>query len=288
MPLVPLNRVLAKAREERYAVGAFNVFDPLSMESVVTAAAEMESPVIIQTLPPIVQHWGATALANWAKTLSHRYPDVPVVLHLDHGTDLEVIQECITNGWTSVMIDASRLPLTENISLTKTVIEKAHPLGISVEGEIGSIFSVDDSKDLREAHDYLATVDSCLTYARQTGIDALAPAIGTAHGLYRDAPSIHYDRLRGISEALDIPIVIHGGTGLIEEDFQELIRCGANKINIATQINLEFMGSLRFYIQEHPDSNDPLDLLTHLGDRIRQRVTEFVRIFGSSNRASSA
>ncbi len=288
MPLVPLNKVLEKSREERYAVGAFNVFDPLSMESVVAAAAEMESPVIVQTLPPVVRHWGASALANWAKTLSYRYPGVPVVLHLDHGTDLEVIHECITNGWTSVMIDASRLPLTENISLTKTVIEKAHPFGISVEGEIGSIFSVDDSKELRDAHDYLATVGSCVTYARETAIDALAPAVGTAHGQYRDAPRIHYDRLRGIREALNIPIVIHGGTGLTQEDFQELIRCGVNKINIATQINLEFMGSLRSCVQDRPDSNDPLDLLIHLGGQIRQRVSEFIRIFGSTNKASSA
>jgi ketose-bisphosphate aldolase len=285
MPLVTLRNVLEKATKEGYAVGAFNVFDHLSMVSVITAAAEMSSPVIVQTLPPIVHHWGARAVAGWARILSHEHDRIPVVLHLDHGHEIGVIHQCIENGWTSVMIDASRHSLEENIRLTKAVVEEAHPRGITVEGEIGAIFSVEDSEALRQTTDHLATVDSCTTYARETAVDALAPAVGTAHGLYREAPRIDYERLSRIVEALRIPVVIHGGTGLTPGGFQELIQCGARKINIATQINLEYMGAVDSYLTSHPHAKDPLDLCTHAARRIREKAMEFMGIFGSANKA---
>ena len=285
MALETLTNVLEKARKEGYAVGAFNVFDHLSMMTVITAAAEMKSPVIVQTLPPVVHHWGARAVAGWARILSHEHEPIPVVLHLDHGQDIGVIHQCIENGWTSVMIDASRHSLEENIRLTKTVVEEAHPRGITVEGEIGAIFSVEDSETLRKATEHLATVESCEAYVRKTAVDALAPAIGTAHGLYTQTPRIDYNRLRCISEALNIPVVIHGGTGLTREDFQELIRCGASKINIATQINLEYMAAVDSYLTSHPHARDPLDLCTDAARQIREKTMEFIGIFGSAKKA---
>jgi ketose-bisphosphate aldolase len=285
MSLVTLTNVLEKATKEGYAVGAFNVFDHLSMQAVISAAAEMSSPVIVQTLAPVVHHWGARAVAGWAKMLSREHDRIPVVLHLDHGHDIGVIHRCIENGWTSLMIDASRHSLEENIRLTKAVVEEAHPRGITVEGEIGAIFSVEDSDALRQATDHLATVDSCTTFAQETAVDALAPAVGTAHGLYRETPRLDYERLSRIAEALRIPVVIHGGTGLAPGDFQALIRCGARKINIATQINLEYMGAAGSYFTSHPHAKDPLDLCTHTARRIREKVMEFIGIFGSANKA---
>ena len=285
MPLVTLSNVLERAGTEGYAVGTFNVFDHLSMAAVITAAAEMNSPVIVQTLPPVVHHWGAPAVAGWARILSHEHDRIPVVLHLDHGQDIGVIHQCIENGWTSVMIDASRHSLEENIRLTRAVVEEAHPRGITVEGEIGAIFSVEDSEELRQAANYLATCESCVAYVQETEVDALAPAIGTAHGLYKQTPRIDYDRLRRISESLEIPVVIHGGTGLAQADFHELLRSGATKINIATQINLEYLEAVRSYLTSHPHTKDPLDLCTHAARRIKEKAIEFIGIFGSANKA---
>lgn len=285
MTYVSINEMLAKAEEENYAVGAFNIFDQLSMETVVQAAAEMSSPVIVQVLPPVVQRYGSENLAAWLRPLCDRFPEIPVALHLDHGKDLGMIEKCIEDQWSSVMIDASDQPMEENIKITKHVVNKANSAGVSVEGEIGSIFSVDESKDFREKSDHLATIESCLTYFQETGVDALAPAIGTAHGLYKDTPSLDFDRLAKISNALEIPVVIHGGTGLTGDDFKELIRQGSRKINIATQICLEYMEAIRDFTRKNPESSDPLSFFTCAEERIKTSVRQFIELFGSKGKA---
>jgi ketose-bisphosphate aldolase len=196
-----------------------------------------------------------------------------------------MIEKCIEDQWTSVMIDASDRPMEENIKITKQVVDKAQSGGVSVEGEIGSIFSVDDSKDFREKPDHLATVESCLTYFEETNVNALAPAIGTAHGLYKDTPSLDFDRLSKISKALEIPVVIHGGTGLTDDDFKELIRQGSRKINIATQICLEYMEAIRDFTRKSPDSSDPLSFFECADERIKASVKQFIELFGSKGKA---
>jgi len=285
MPYVTMNDVLPKAKKERYAVGAFDFFDQLSMKAVVEAAAETKSPVILQVLPPVVDYFGAKTIAGWARQLAEDYPRVPLVLHLDHGRRIEMVYQCIDAKWGSVMMDASDRPLDENISVTQKVVEKAHAAGITVEGEIGCIFSVDEKKEVREKEDNLASVPSCIRYFKETGIDALAPAIGTAHGLYKDVPKIDYRRLEEIGKTVDLPMVIHGGTGLTDQDFRNLVKSGAAKINIWTQICIEFCDAMRGFAKTDPPSSDAIAFTRLTAERIKKRTIEFIRVFGSEGKA---
>ena len=285
MPYVTMKDVLAKAKKEKYAVGAFDIFDQLSMKAVVEAAAEAKSPVILQVLPPVVEYFGAKTIAGWARQLAEDYPRIPLVLHLDHGRKIEMVYQCIDADWGSVMMDASDRPLDQNISVTQKVVEKAHAAGITVEGEIGCIFSVDEKKEVREKEDNLANVPSCSSYFKETGIDALAPAIGTAHGLYKDQPKIDYKRLEEIGKAVNLPMVIHGGTGLTDQDFRNLVKSGAAKINIWTQICIEFCDAMRGFAKTDPPSNDPIAFTRIAAERIRKRTIAFIRVFGSEGKA---
>lgn len=285
MPLVTLHDVLLKAKNEGYAVGAFNIFDQLCMKAVVKASDASNSPVIVQVLPPVVRQFGSKSIAYWVRALSAEHPDTPMVLHLDHGTDEQMILECVEHGWNSVMIDASTEPFEANIGVTRRVVEKAHKAGVTVEGEVGCIFSVDEKQGVREKDEYIARVDACQQYCAETGVDALAPAIGTAHGLYKDKPNLNYDRLKEISRAVESFLVIHGGTGLTADDFRSLIRCGANKINIATQIYMEYMKTLREFARDRPDGNDPGEFFAVVEDRISVTVKEFIEIFGCAGKA---
>lgn len=285
MALVDSKQMLARARRGRYAVGAFNVFDYLSMRCVVEAAAELKSPAILQTLPPVVERFGAATLAGWARELAARRPSLPLVLHLDHGTKPEMVEEAIRDGYTSVMFDGSALGFEENIRLSRRLAGLAHERGLTVEGEVGCILLASDRQADRESPDRLATVENCLRYMTEAGVDSLAPAIGTAHGLYRDAPRLDCERLAAIQRACDLPLVIHGGTGLSEADFRCLISCGAAKINIATQLRLEYLQAMAAFPSAHPGSDEPLDFFADAADRIRAKVREFIGLFGSDGQA---
>jgi fructose-bisphosphate aldolase, class II len=285
MPLVSLKQVLPQAKSTGYAVGAFNIFDQLCMQSVVEAAVEMNSPVIIQVLPPVVRQFGSKSIAYWARALSEEHPKIPMVLHLDHGRDLSMVSECIDNGWNSVMIDASDQALERNITVTQEVIDKARRAGVTVEGEVGCIFSVEEKQEIREKAEHLASTDACQLYCNETTVDALAPAIGTAHGLYKDKPNLNCERLQEIAISLDAFLVIHGGTGLTSEDFHRLIHCGANKINIATQIYMEYCQTMRGFTKDHPHSNDPGEFFAIAGASIKATVKKFINIFGCAGKA---
>lgn len=285
MPLVSLKDVLPQARAGGYAVGAFNVFDFLCMQAVAAAAAELESPVILQVLPPVVDQFGTRAVAAWARALSEEHPQLPMVLHLDHGREIGMIRACIRDGWPSVMIDASDRPLEENIALTRAVIAEAHAAGASVEGEVGCILTGQDAVEVRESAANLARIDACELYTGETTVDALAPAIGTAHGLYKEAPNLDCERLKRIASSVGAPVVIHGGTGLSDADFRRLISCGASKINIATQIYMTYMQRLERFAAEQPGGNNPLAFFEQAGRDIRETVKGFIRVFGCAGHA---
>jgi len=285
MPLVTLKEILPKARNEGYAVGAFNIFDQLSMKSVVECAGRLKSPVILQVLPPVVRQFGSRGIAWWAKALAMEHEDIPMVLHLDHGTDLHMIQECIQNDWNSVMIDASTQPLETNIHLSREVMAMAAASGVSVEGEVGCIFSVNERQEIREKDEHLASVNACRVYCQDASVHALAPAIGTAHGLYKDKPNLNCGRLEEIGNSVNAFLVIHGGTGLSPEDFRNLIRAGASKINIATQIYMEYMKTLREFGRDEPECSDPGRFFSVAQENIEARVKELMEIFGCVGRA---
>jgi len=284
MPVVPMQQILKDAFDRRYGVGAFNIVNDLTMEAVLSAAAETRSPVIVQVSVKTVKQMGARLIQLMFQEMAGRVP-VPAALHLDHCPDRKVIDECICAGWNSVLFDASKLSYEENLAQTKEVVATAHCHGVAVEGELEAIKGAEDGV----GSDYggpIVALEKALAFMRETGIDSFAPAIGTAHGLYKGEPKINFERVSEIVAAEPIPLVIHGGTGLNDAVFQELIRRGAVKINISTQLKITFADSFRSYLGQRPTEYDPLKLLGAVKKDVQVMAASFMRVFGSEGRAA--
>jgi len=282
MPLVNSKEMLERAHNEGYAVGAFNIVNYCTLEAVMMAAEAEKTPVIIQTSQKTVEQLGYQALFTMVKQIADRSP-VPAALHLDHGTKMDVINGCIDNGWTSVMIDASKYAFEENMRLTKEVVGRAHPKGITVEGELGQITGVED--DIKVDEMRLANLEEVNEFQDKTGVDSLAIAIGTAHGMYKTAPKLDFDRLQKCRKMVTFPIVVHGCTGLTEETMRRIVSLGASKLNISTIIKITYIDGLKNYIDAHPDEYNPLKLIKHARDEVSKVVREIITWCGSSNKA---
>jgi tagatose 1,6-diphosphate aldolase GatY/KbaY len=213
MPLENMKAMLSRAAAGRYAVGAFNVLDYNSAKAVVLAAGELRAPVIIQTSAKTVTFWGSGTLMGWLRELAAGSP-VPVAVHLDHCKDVDLINECIEAGWTSVMIDASARPFEENLSLSRRVVEMARPRNVTVEAELGAIVGVEDDIHVKEQDSHLADPVQAVEFCAKVQPDCFAPAIGTAHGIYKGEPKIAYHILEKVAAATRVPIALHGCTGL--------------------------------------------------------------------------
>jgi len=239
MSLVNLNEVLVKARQERRAVGAFEIWNLESVQAVISAAEQLNQPVILQIGPFEADHAGLEDIAHIA--LYHaRRANVPVVVHLDHGDSFERTIQCIHHGFTSVMFDVAHLPLQENIKITKEIVRIAHAAGVAVEGELGRIGGEEAGVNVTDSDMHLTDPDEAVEYVSQTGIDALAVAIGTVHGFYKSAPNIRLGRLQQIADKVSIPLVLHGGTGIPAETISKSITLGIAKINICTEFVAAF------------------------------------------------
>lgn len=278
-----MKTMLSKARHQGYAVGAFNILDLNSTRAVIDAASELQAPVIVQTSAKTVVFWGASVLAGWVKTLAGQSA-FPVALHLDHCKDLELIRQCIEAGWTSVMIDASSRPFAENLSMTRQVVEMARPENVSVEAELGEIAGVEDDKSVADADARLADPAKAESFCRDVQIDCLAPAIGTAHGIYKGEPHIAFDRLAEISRRVALPLALHGGTGLSPEVFRECIRLGCAKVNISTQLKHTFIDSFVAYHADHPAQYEPLKGLGLQYERLKQDSKCLIELFGGTGK----
>ena len=283
MALVSMTGMLQKARKNAYAVGAFNILDYNSMKAVVDAAVELNSPVILQTSVKTVKHWGFKTVISWIREICENVP-VPVAIHLDHCKDVDFIKKCIEAGWTSVMIDASSLPYEDNLATSKRVFEMAHPHGISVEAELGEIGGVEDDISVSDEDAHLVDVEKALHFLREVPVDCFAPAIGTAHGVYKGKPKIAFDRLKVISESSPVPLALHGGTGLSEEVFKECIRSGCAKVNISTQLKYAFIDGFVNYHENNPDEYNPLKELSSQYTKVKEAVVSNIRFFGSENK----
>jgi fructose-bisphosphate aldolase class II len=284
MPVVAMQTILKDAFEKRYGVGAFNIVDGVTMDAVLTAAAETKSPVIVQVSVKTVKIWGAKLLQLMFSEMAARVP-VPATLHLDHCPDRNVIRECVEAGWNSVLFDASKLTYEENLAQTKEVVALAHAHDVAVEGELEAVKGVEDGVG-SEVEGGVVPLDKAVAFIRTTGIDLFAPAIGTAHGVYKGVPKINFERVSQIVAEEPIPLVVHGGTGLSEETFQELIRRGAPKINISTQLKITFADAFRNYLEQKPTEYDPLKLLGAVKKKCVEQVACFMQTFGSAGRAS--
>jgi ketose-bisphosphate aldolase len=284
MSVVSMPEILAPAFQKRYGVGAFNIVNDLTMEAILGAAEKAKSPVIIQVSVKTVKMMGAKLIQLMFQEMAGKV-SVPTTLHLDHCPDISVIKECLEAGWNSVLFDASQLTYEENLKQTKEVVALAHRRGAAVEGELEAVRGVEDGIG-DEEEGSIVPLDKAVQFIRETGIDSFAPAIGTAHGIYKGEPKINFDRVTQIVGAQPIPIVLHGGTGLKVEVFRELISRGAAKVNISTQLKVTFADGFKTYLDKHPTEYNPLKLLAFVRESVLDMAMGFFRIFGSEGKAS--
>lgn len=285
MSIVPFREILADAFRQRYGVGAFNILNDLTLEAVLRAAQEARSPVIVQTSVKTVKAIGVDVLqAMWVAMA--RKVTVPVCLHLDHCPDRAVLSACLAAGWGSVLFDASTLPYEENLRQTLEVVAEARPYGAGVEGEIESIKGVEDGvgSDTESAR---KTLEASLNFIRATGIDCFAPAIGNAHGVYKEAPRLDVERVSQIVQAQPVPIALHGGTGLTHAQFRDLIARGCAKVNISTDLKITYMKANLAFLRETEarDKWDPPTLFTHVGKAVQTMAAGYLEVFGSVGKA---
>jgi fructose-bisphosphate aldolase class II len=283
--VVSLKEILKPAFENRYGVPAINIFNDLTLEAVLAGAVQAKSPVIIQTSVKTVKSVGVKVLASMWRSMTQGI-EVPVTLHLDHCPNREVISTCLENGWNSVLFDASELPVEENQRQTIEVVKEAKQYGASVEGEIEAITGVEDdhgSDSLAKRH----SLETSLAFINATGIDVFAPSIGNAHGTYKTTPVIDYDRVSEIVAANSIPIALHGGSGLTNEQFYELIKRGCAKVNISTSLKETYMKSNLDFLLEAQKKNkwDPPSLFAATRQNVIDLVLDLTAQFKSKGKA---
>src|SRR4249920_3633542 len=285
MPVVPLKEILDRAFKERYGVGAFNIVNDLTLEAVLAAAVELHAPVIVQTSVKTVKSIGRDVLYGMWTTMTAGI-EVPVTLHLDHCPEREVITSCLQAGWNSVLFDASSLPVEENQRQTMEVVAEARSHGAHVEGEIEGIKGVEDDVGSDQEADR-QSLEIALGFIRATGIDCFAPAIGNAHGMYASEPKLDAQRVSDIVEAEPIPIALHGGSGMTDAQFSDLIARGCAKVNISTALKRTFMRSnLTFLRQADADDKwDPPSLFRHVRADVVEMASDHIRRFGSEDKA---
>jgi fructose-bisphosphate aldolase class II len=285
MGVISLKEILKPAFADRYGVPAINIFNDLTLEAVLAGAVQSKSPIIIQTSVKTVKSIGVEVLASMWRSMTAGI-QIPVTLHLDHCPDREVITLCLKHGWNSVLFDASELPVEENQRQTIEVVKEAKQYGASVEGEIEAISGVEDGL----GSDSLAkrqSLETSLNFIQATGIDVFAPSIGNAHGSYKSTPVIDYDRVSEIVAANPIPIALHGGSGLTNEQFDELIKRGCAKVNISTALKEIYMKSTLDFLLESQKKNkwDPPSLFSATRQTIINMVMDLTQQFGSKGKA---
>lgn len=277
--LVTLNDVLKDAQKNHYGVGLFNTTDSDMLEAVISAAEELRSPVIIGTAE-ILLPYGELSLIAPSMLAAARRASVPVVLHYDHGLTFERCMEALKLGFSSVMFDGSAGDPAQNVAETREVVRIAHSFGASVEGEIGHVGNADTPDDL--STDHYTTPAEAKAYVEATGVDALAIAIGTAHGVYKTKPALNLERLAEIRRTLDTPLVLHGGSGLSDDDFRNTIREGIAKVNIFTDLCLAGNRAMQDGLTQQFDYLSTRNLKV---EYIRQAVMNKMQLFQSVGKA---
>jgi ketose-bisphosphate aldolase len=285
VPVVSLKEIVDRAFAERYGVAAINVVNDLSMEAVLAAAVEQRSPVIVQTSVKTVRSVGLDLLfAMWRELTAGI--EVPVSLHLDHCPDRAVLSACLRKGWNSVLFDASRLPVEENQRQTVEVVAEARSYGAAVEGEIEAITGVEDDIGSDEEAQR-QSLPVALEFIRTTGIDVFAPAIGNAHGVYHAEPHLDAQRVSDIVAAEPIPIALHGGTGMTDAQFTDLIARGCAKVNISTALKVTYMKANLAFLRgaEERGTWDPPSLFSSVRGAVLDLAADHMRRFGSVGKA---
>lgn len=284
MNFAKTKELLNLARQGKYAIPAFNIHNMETIQAVCEVAADVNSPVMLAATPGTVAYMGAEFLLSMAKAALKIYP-IPIALHLDHFEDPKMLKNLIELGYPSVMIDASRHPLADNISMVKDVVTLARKYNVSVEAELGHLVGKEDDVVVAEKDALLTDPLEAREFVCKTGVDSLAVAIGTVHGLYKSEPKLDYRRLQQINREVDVPLVLHGASGVPEEDVQKTIALGVAKVNIATELKLAFSGGLREFFGINPNATDPRDYMPPGKERMKLVVAEKIRMCGSMGKA---
>lgn len=282
MSLVTSKQLLLDAQKGGYAVGAFNVENMEMVQAVIAAAEELRSPVIVQTTPgtlayapPELYYANVQAAANAAS--------VPVAIHLDHGNSYELAMRALKAGYTSIMIDGSQKPFEENVGLTKAVVEVCRTAGIPVEAELGKVGGKEDGLDGGEGNGYTVPEEAA-EFVRQTGVDSLAVAIGTAHGVYKGIPKLDLDRISRIRELVSVPLVLHGTSGVPDDTVRRCIARGMCKVNYATDLRIAFTEGVRECLQKDPKVYDPKKYGAAGRERVKAYVLQKIKVCGSDGK----
>ncbi|MEK4513244.1 MULTISPECIES: class II fructose-1,6-bisphosphate aldolase [Paenibacillus] len=284
MTLISSTEMLQIARKNKYAVGAFNVHTLEMLQAVVEAAVETQSPLIIQSTVGTVKHLGPDYIAEAAKVAADR-TGLPIALHLDHCTDFSTIVQCIRAGYTSVMIDASMFAFEENVERTLKVMEIALAAGVNVEAELGKVGGVEDDIVVAEHEALLADPEDCRLFIERTGVLTLAPAIGTAHGIYKGEPNIDFDRIAKIAEIVDVPLVLHGGSGIPAEQVKKAVALGMSKMNVATELRIAFSNAIKDVFAANVEENDPRKYMVPAKEAVKRLAIEKMELCGCIGKA---
>lgn len=285
MPLVSMKGILQRAKEEQYAVGHYNLNSLQWAIPILQAAEEERAPVILASSDRLVDRLGGfrTIAAVIRELVREMSITVPVVLHLDHAQSVDRCKRAMEAGYTSVMIDGSKSPIDENIAMTREVTEYARAYGVSVEAEVGI---VGGSEDGMEGSIRYADPGECLRMVKEAQIDALAAALGSVHGPYRGEPRLNFERMKEISERTDVPLVLHGGSGLPDDQIQRAIRLGHAKINVNTECAQAWTDAVRDFLTDENNARvyEPQVILKPAHEAIKRTVKEKIRLFGTGNR----
>ena len=255
MPFVTTKKMLQDAQDGHYAVGAFNVENMEMVLAVIEAAEEMNAPVIMQTTPSTVKYAGLDYYLANVKAAAER-ADIPVALHLDHGSSYGLAMQALRTGYTSIMIDGSHEGFEDNVVLTKAVVDACRPSGIPVEAELGKVGGKEDDLDGGDGDGY-TDPNQAKEFVERTGASSLAVAIGTAHGLYKGEPKLEQERLSNIRQVVSVPLVLHGASGVPDEAVREAIRRGICKVNYATELRIAYSNGIKEVLKTDPDIIDP-------------------------------
>lgn len=290
MPIRSAKDLLLDATEGKYAIGAFNITNIIQLEAVLEAHVDHGAPLIIQTNVTPSKFLGKEMIVAVFRTLADTAP-IPMALNLDHCQDVAYCKECVDAGYTNIMIDASRENFEENIRRTKEVVEYSHQLGVTTEGELGTVMGQEDQINIADEDVVLCNPQEAVDFIERTGVDLLAPAIGTVHGVYRTtSPRIDFDRFGKIFQMINgsrmrVPLVVHGGSGLSQEYVHRLIALGASKFNISTDLKHALIDTTYRYISQNREEYNPGKVDVAVKDAIREKVGYWINLLGSAGKA---
>lgn len=275
--------MLLDAQKNRYAVPAFNIHNLETLQVVADTAKEMRSPLIIAVTPSTIDYARDEYVVAMAGVAA-RHTDTPIAIHLDHFEEIPKIKRAIDVGFKSCMIDASKEVFEENIAKVKEVVEYAHKYDATVEAELGKLVGIEDDLVVDEKDGMYTNPDDAVKFVEATGIDSLAVAIGTAHGLYKGKPKLDFDRLEQIRAKVSIPLVLHGASDVPDELVKKAISLGICKVNVATDLKIPFSDAIKKYFAENPKANDPRKYLSPAKEAMRQVARHKIEVCGSANR----